>query len=240
MIIHDKYLNDVQMKLEGKGRELQLLPKVPWKTQDKTDYLLDSETRVELGTTNIHSLSMSLFTQQQDIEDKITVVGKDIQHLKGKVPYFAKIILIKIKEESDENQLYSNIKEISRSRFSLNLEGTMSRGTSIENRECIRVSKKACQKGFDFSILGSALIHKLKENKKVLNVHVYYLVDQKPLIETLRYIPKESNLITGAFNNVFGDMELDCASCVIKDVCDEVDGMREEHKKQRELKKINL
>ncbi len=232
MIIHDKYIELVNETLSGKGSELKVLKDVKWKNLDKSDFLLDSETAVELGTTNLQSLSMSLFSTSKTFEDKIVVIGKDIDKLSGKNPYFAKIVFVKLKNETDENKVYTSIKEISRTRFHLNLEGTMAKGTAIENKECIRISVPALKKGFNFSILGSSLINKMKENEQVENVQVYYIVNDDKLIDKFRYIPDETTRITGAFNHIFDGLDVDCESCMIKDVCDEVDGMREEHMKQ--------
>ncbi len=229
MIIHDKYIDIVNATLFGRGTNIKVLKEVKWKNLDKSEFLLDSETAVELGTTNLQSLSMSLFTTSKIFKDKIVVVGTAIDKLSGKNPYFAKIVFVKLKSQTDENKVYTSIKEVSRTRFHLNLEGTMTRGTAIENKECIRISSSALKKGFNFSILGSALIKKIKEHEQVENVQVYYIVNDNKLIDKFRYIPEETTRITGAFNHIFDGLQVDCVSCIIKDVCDEVDGMRENH-----------
>lgn len=231
MIIHDTYLEQIEKFLFNEGRDISIVQN-SWEIKKNSDYILATDTILELGSTNVKNANLTLCTSDRDFKDRIALIGKDIPQLKGKVNYFSKVIIVSLKEETDENTLYSNIKEVSRARLGLNFKGTMLRASSSEERECFRISKEAYKKGLNFSILGSALIHKLKKLDFVKNVQIYYIVNNKELNKSLIGYQSKIKNVTDAMNHVFDDIELDCGSCAIKEVCDEVDGMRDAHMKQ--------
>lgn len=234
MQIHDEYTKQIQELLSNKGDSLDIT-NTSWKMLEKSDYLLDSETYIELGSVNDDSLSFTVCSTTIDFEDKIVLIGKDIKKLKGKVSNFSKVVFVNIKGEDNQNEMYKNIREVERIKHSLNYEGTMLRASSLESRECFRISKSAYKNKLNFSILGSELIKKFKEYDFIKSVQVYYIVDDKETISTLSQYPKKINLLTQALNHIFDDIVLDCESCAIKEICDEVDGMRDSHKQMYKM-----
>ncbi len=230
MIIHDTYIAQIEQLLSNKGKETDIRENV-WEIKNFSDYILDSETALELGSTKIKNANLNLCTSEKSFDDKIVIIGNDIQKLKGRVDSFSKVVIVSLKEEADENTLFRSIKAISRARLGLNLKGTMLKSTTSDSLECFRISKESYKKGFDFSILGSTLINKLKTFDEVKNVQIYYIVENEELTIKLLEYQEKIQKVTGALNHVFDDIELDCGSCTIKEICDEVEGMRESHKK---------
>lgn len=231
MSIHDKYTKEIKDNLDTLGTPLTILNDTKWTMLEKSDYLLDSETYLELGTIKDNSLSFSVCSSEFDFEDKIVLIGNDINSLSGKVENYAKVVMVNMEENEDTNTTFKQIKEIERIKHSIIFSETMLKASSIEGRECFRISKTAHKNGFNFSIIGSELIKKLKSYDYVKSVAVYFIVDKQELIYELKSYPNKINMLTEALNHIFDDIILDCESCAIKEVCDEVDGMRESHRK---------
>ncbi len=233
MIIHDTYLTQIEkiLKDSSVGKEVSIV-KDSWEMKKNSDYILDSETALELGSTSVKNASITLCTCEKNFQDKIIVIGNDIQKLSGKVENFAKVVMVSLESIDDENELFRRVKSASRARLGINFKGTMLKATSTESLECFRISKDAYKKGINLSIVGSALINKIKQQEGVKNVQVYYIVDNKKLSDDIINYQDKVNQATAALNHVFDGMELDCGSCAIKEVCDEVEGMRDSHKKQ--------
>lgn len=230
MQLHDEYTKQIQAVLNGMGNSIDVVES-SWTMLDKSDYLLDSETYIELGSVKDESLSFTVCSSEVNFDDKIVLIGNDIKKLKGKVLDYAKVVLVNVESVEDQNTMYKRIKEVERIKHSLNYEGTMLRASSLEGRECFRISKSAYKKKLDFAILGSELIKKFKTYDFIKNVQVFYIVDDKETISKLHEYPKKINMLTEALNHIFDDIVLDCESCAIKEICDEVDGMRETHQK---------
>ncbi len=230
MKIHDTYLTQVKDIIGDLGTEVPIVNN-NWEIKKNSDYILDTDAAVELGSIMVKNANLTLCTSEMNFEDKIVVIGKDINKLSGKVNDFAKVIMVSLSEIDDEDKRFRTIKSVSRSRLGLNFKGTMLRSSSSESMECFRVSKDAYKKGLNFSIVGSALIERLKSIDEVKNVQVYYIVDNKELGEKLIEYSDKINQVTGALSHAFDGVALDCGTCAIKEICDEVDGMRDSHKK---------
>lgn len=231
MKVHDVYINQILENLSMRHvKECTLLGTSNWNIQKTSDFIMDKEVGVELGATGSSSVSINLCSSTIDIEDKILLIGNEIDQLKGKHPHFARVTIVQIKDQGDDNSNYKNIKAIDRAKFGINLEGTMLRASSSENRECVRISKKAKADGMNFSVLGSAFINKLKQLDFVVNAQIFYIVGDEALVSFVMEYPEKIFKSVDAMNHMFEDIELDCASCAIKEVCDEVEGMRETHR----------
>ncbi len=230
MVIHDTYLAQIEELIKNKGKTIDIV-KTSWKTQKISDYIMDSETMVELGSATKKNASLTLCTSEKDFEDEIILIGEDLQKLSGKIQTFSKVIEVSLKDEEDENALYKTIRSISRARLGINLKGTMLKATSSEELECFRISKSAYKAGINFSVIGSALIERIKIFDEVKNVRVYYIINNEELNNQLLEYSTKITQVTDAMNHIFDGIELDCGSCAIKEVCDEVEGMRDSHKK---------
>ncbi len=231
MKVHDKYVLEIKELLNGNGVDAEIKNKVSWDMLQQSDYILDSDTYIELGSTTKESLSYSVCSTGINFEDKIVVIGEDIPKLKGKIPNYARIVFVSMEDSEDQNTLFKQIKDIERSKYNVNFAETMLRTSSFNGRECFRISKKAYKNKLDFSTIGSGIINELKSNEYVKNVQIYYIVNNATLISKLQSYPKKINILSEALNNMFDNIVLDCNICDIKEICDEVDGMREEHQK---------
>lgn len=230
MKIHDSYINQILEYLKGfESKTLEIEKNTSWTLQENSDYLLDKEVAVELGSTENSSVSFNLSTSEKSFNSSIQLYGNDLNTLKGRHPDYAKIIITSINVDEDETVNYKNIKRIERMKYKINLEGMMLRASTKDCSECLRISKKAIKKDINFSTMASLLMHEILALDYVNSVQIIYVVDMPEVIKFLRGYAQNVYKTIDAMNHMFDDIELDCSTCSIKEVCDEIEGLREAH-----------
>ena len=108
-------------------------------------------------------------------------------------------------------------------------EGYMILSSSFENKENIRVSKKAIKNGLNFEILGNLYINHYKKLPGVNFVKVIFIVGDYPYIDELVKISKQVNEVTNAFDHILKDVILDCEVCPLKTICEDIEELRKLH-----------
>ena len=104
---------------------------------------------------------------------------------------------------------------------------TVSRRDMLEQ---IRVSKKAVKNGVTFSDYGSSLIKAYLKFPMVKSVQIIFITDFDRFNE-LGMICDKVRQTTDALNHILDNVLLDCNTCNLKSICDEVEGMKELHMK---------
>ncbi len=201
-----------------------------WDKTNKNEVILKSDVSVELSSNTLKGASYVMFTTSSDVEvkDEVVVIGKDISQLQSKSVPFGKVVVIKLKD-IDEETVYTKLKDLERLKFRLKLQGYMLRASTSANKECVRISKNSVDKGIDFFKIGNAFISEYKQYDFVESVTIYYITENENIVDELCKYAQKTKEITDAMNNIFDDLELDCHSCTIKEICDEVEGIREQH-----------
>ena len=111
--------------------------------------------------------------------------------------------------------------------------------SSTRHRESVRVGKEALAEGLDFTITGNRMISAFHKNASVKAVHIYYVTleeqghdayktpgfDYKALADCAG----EAEEITRTIDHIMAGGIMDCTSCGLQRVCDEVEGLRELH-----------
>ena len=105
----------------------------------------------------------------------------------------------------------------------------MVRMSPENNREQIRVSKNAIRKGINFAEVGYRYIEQYKKDPNVINATVIFITDPNIDYNTLRESAKKVDEITNTLNHIMEGLPTDCTVCQLKDICDEVEGMKELH-----------
>ena len=105
----------------------------------------------------------------------------------------------------------------------------MIRTSSRSHKEAVRVSKDAIKKGISFQNAGNLLINKYKENPAVRGVRVIFITSPEADHKAFEEIAQKNNTITETLNHIMNNVNFDCDTCNLKPVCDEVEGMRELH-----------
>ena len=237
MNMFEQYFDDVRHILaSGKFKEQAGISffdsELTWPRGRPGDIILSSDTVIELGHPQTESLAFLMWTDSPDkVRDGgITVIGPELSELaSGKAP-LGKITLIGGHGFTEDNA-YERFQEMDMVRTRLSLQGHMLRAVPQQNREWSRISKDALKKGFSLKMLGNELIREYRKLEYVDAVEVIYLTTSAEDIQRLRPTGEKVSQIVRAMNKIFDNLELDCAACDYSDVCDEVEGLRDMHKR---------
>ncbi|MEJ8554215.1 hypothetical protein [Tepidibacter sp. Z1-5] len=239
MKVFDNFIQNIKTDIKRfENKEYEVNKNSNWDKLKSSDLILQSDVGVELGHPKTKSASYIMWTNNDSIvcDNKITVIGQDLNEIKNSPIDYAKITLIKTKDY-DEEKAYEIFQEMESLRLNINLKGYMLRATNQRNREWCRVSKEALKKGFSFNTLGSELINAYKEKDFVEEVEIIFIVGNKELINSISQVGLKVTEIIKALNTIFDDIDFDCHSCNFSDICDEIDGMKEMHGKKVQGKK---
>lgn len=188
--------------------------------------ILQRDTAYELNGTG-----MSLVTST-DISDEIIIVGDDISEINDNRK-FARISIVQTEDMEDEQKAYKLIKKIEYVKYHYFPEGYMIRTSSSSHKESVRIAKSAIKDGISFNNIGNLLIKKYKEIDAVKGVKVIFVTSPNADYNSFFRIAEKNNNITKALNHVMNTVNFDCDTCNLKAVCDEVEGMRELHFKNK-------
>lgn len=200
----------------------------PWPVTENSELVMMRDSAFELGGGMNPSTNYTLVSTEVSMdEDGVFLVGKDISELSSDCP-FARIVIIKTEEIGESEEAYDAIRNMEFARYHVFPEGYMVRVSSQSNQEQVRLSSVAVRKGINFSAVGKAYIDKYKAIDHVLNVRVIFITD-KELVENLSQYAKKADDITKSLTHIYDGLATDCGHCDFKQVCDEVEGMKEMH-----------
>lgn len=152
------------------------------KKEDREGMILATDTVIELGHPATASYLIIMITQQNGVvsENKVTVIGYDLQELSPGRHSFALIMLAKSNESSEKERkvLLSSLSRCD------HLTGCMVRITS--GKIWIRFSQEALDKGITLETVGRFLFADLNKNKdKVEKAEIILIVAGKDEIDML-------------------------------------------------------
>jgi len=198
-----------------------------WPVSEKGDIILKQDAGLELGNPRDESLSLLLWTENKGLihDDRITLIGPQLKDIPEKAISFGKIVTIDGKGFNGEN-LYDRYREMSLVRFDLGLSGYMVRGVSHEMREWARISRKALERGFDLSHLGSRLINRFKELDYIEAVEVVFVTSSTEEIRAFRMVGEKAQRNFNAMRKMAEEMSMDCSTCDFEDICRDVEDLR--------------
>ena len=197
-----------------------------WPDAGNNQVLFQQDTAYELGANGKPAISSVALTDQEAFvsDDEVWLLGKDLSELTGNGPY-ARVAFVRVNEEAmgTGEKLYQTIRKIEYSRYHLSPEGFMMRISTFSHREGVRVSKEAVRKGLSFATVGKMFIETYKKQPQVEAVKLYFITDPSFPYDKLESIMERSEDITTALDHLMRDVKMDCASCKLQDVCDEVE-----------------
>lgn len=190
--------------------------------------IFKSDCAYELGETN--SLSFELSTSDIDIQDNIYLCGKDLNEIDANED-FIRITLLNVRDDKlTSNALYDRLEQIKLVKYKVSPKGYMLR-TSVGGKERVRVSKELRA---SFSQIGSAYLKEYKKLNYVNNVTIIFIVGKCDLSNEFVKLANKKKEISDTIDHILkGLMVNDCDACSVKDLCDEVEGLREIHKSGR-------
>lgn len=206
---------------------------------DKNALLFRADTAFELGGSGKAAVESVVFGDPPQNRDEVLLYGKDLRELSDDTP-FAHFTVIKLREDSDKDLRYEQLQTIAFSVFQLYPEGYHIRISPSAGREQVRVARSALEREHPLSFMnvGCSLIRLLKKHEDVESVNTVFITDQNSDYRALAELARKAKAITDTVQRTLMPDTLDCASCKMKPVCDEIEGMRELHfQKERERKR---
>lgn len=232
MKLYDESIKELLAGLDiSKAKSLDIV-NANWTDVGDHNLILRADMAYELGGgTNPAVSAMAVTCNEEFVNaDEVILIGPDLNEIKNDTPY-ARIAIVKVAEESlgDGNALYNAIRKIEYVRYHINPKGYMTRISASNNREPVRVGKEALNEGLDFAKVGKLFLDTYHENKNIEAVKLIFITDAAFDYRSLAEQAKHLEDITGAIDHIFKNVMMDCGSCSLQKVCDEVEGLRELH-----------
>ena len=207
-----------------------------WDINNKNVFLLDKEMAYELGGYPKDSVNIIIQSDNQFIDDGIYFIcpnGFDINLLeKQRHLSFGKIVLLKTKN-LDENNIYDFTQKTLIKDTKAYFNDVMTRASSKHYFINYKVSKKAIKEGFDIYKMASSIHSSYLEIDEVVNCAVIILLGDMNIYKELLPLAEKNKEISIALNHIFDGVNMDCKSCDMTDICDEIKELRAIHKKQQ-------
>ena len=204
-------------------------PSRMWRDVGEHHMILGKEMAYELGGQNTLGLSGCLCTTRSLLFPQgVYLYGNDLTQIRTSRSY-ARIVLAELEGSDDEEVLYRKFREIDYVRYHIHPEGYMARISPVSQREPVRIGKKALKNNISFGDIGQMYLERYQRISQVKNVNVIFVThkdfDYHALEETFR----KAEQITQSLNHIFTSLNMDCDTCGLKTVCDEVEGLRALH-----------
>lgn len=232
MELYNSLIKESNSLLEkGRPRVWEYRPGDAWKDIGSSELVLQKDAAYELGAMGKGSANYVLFTSSPELVDKdqILLYGADLGEIKGEVD-FARIVLLRVGLiDGDDEAVYRTLKDIEFAKYHVYPEGYMVRMSPESYREQVRVSKQALKKGISFKNIGANYITAYKKDPNVLNATVIFVTAPGYDYGAMKKLAKKANDVTGTLTHILEGLPTDCSVCALKDICDEVEGMKELH-----------
>jgi len=199
-----------------------------WTDAGYSQVVLRRDTAFELDGVGFNLVTSSC------VDDGIVVIGDELDNITADRK-FARVCLVQIEKNCNEQEYYKVIKKIDYVKYHCFPEGYMIRTTSRSHKESVRVSESALKKHISFEKVGNLLINKYKENPTVKSVKVIFVTAKEVDYKNLENMAVKSVSITETLNHTMNSITFDCDTCNFKSVCDEVEGMKELHFKNSSM-----
>ena len=198
-----------------------------WPAAKARDMVFKADTAVELGAPDQESVSFVAWTHNSClVEDgSITVVGPDLSEETRDSLAFGKVVFAGVSGFTEDN-CCGRLREMDLARFRVRLKGYMMRAVSQYMREWSRVSRKALESGFTFTILGSAMLEEIKRLEYVTDAELLFITSSPGDVRTLKPSRDRLTAYTGAMAKMTEEQEADCNQCQYRDICGETEELR--------------
>jgi len=238
--IYDKDISELKkcFNSDAYGNIKKLPSDKAWEVTAQESLVLKRDMAYELGGGMNKAISSIAFTTSSECvsDDGVYLMGEDLQDIKEDISY-ARFTFIRLNEsyikdiqEKNAEALHAALRAVDYVRYHNFPKGYMMRISSVKEREPVRVSKQAIADGMTFSHIGSEMINAYRKRKEVEAVQIYFLTSKTADYELLYDKAHRIEQITDSLNHMFNGLVMDCSSCKSRELCDEIDGMKELHK----------
>lgn len=231
MELYNHLIENTLELLKGPPKKWSFNANDKWHDLGSSELVLQKDAAYELGASGKGSANYLLFTSNAGLvsEDQVLLYGPDMGEIRGDCD-FARIVLLRIGDiDGDDEVIYRTLKDIEFSKYHVYPEGYMVRMSPESYREQIRVSRDALRKGISFRSVGMDYIAEYRKNANVVAATVIFITDPSFDYSAMKDIAKKAAAVTGTLTHILEGLPTDCTVCALKDVCEEVDGMKELH-----------
>ena len=232
MELYNSLIRETQTLLKkGSPKVWEYSAAKTWTDIGSSELVLQKDAAFELGAAGKGSANYVLFTSSPELvnKDQILLYGPDLREIRGDVD-FARIVLLRVGVlDDDDEQVYRILKDIEFAKYHVYPEGYMVRMSPENYREQVRVSRQAIRRGISFQAIGASYIKAYKKDPNVLNATVIFLTAPGFDYKAMKDIAKKASDATNTLTHILEGLSTDCSVCALKDVCDEIEGMKELH-----------
>lgn len=223
-----QYLKSYPVRRLAVGNQSKL-----WQQDSPEKLLLRGDMAYELGGGTLPAVSGLAYTSSAELvpETGMFLCGSDLPEITGNTAY-ARLTLVRLKDESgltQDEQWYEAMRRIEYVRYHVYPSGFMSRISAMKEREPVRVSKKALEQGLDFAKVGTCFLEEYGKQPEVAAVELLFITLPDFPYSELHKRAHRWGQITESLNHIFQNLKMDCSVCGLKEICDEVEGLKELH-----------
>ena len=206
-------------------------PADAWPDTGKNELVMQRDAAYELGGTGYPGVQYCCVTTGDAVDSvsETILCGLDLHEITSDCAY-ARIALVRVSsQDSVEEDRYRQLCEAAFVKYRIFPEGYMMRISPESNREQVRLSKQAITHGISFRGVGADFIRAYEALPNIVSVKVIFVSDPAADYAALEMAACVVQERMKALNTIMSGIPTDCASCRMKPLCDEVEGMREVH-----------
>jgi len=216
-----------------------------WESIPREELILKGDAAFELGGNGASATSGIFFTTNLTMvpESNVQVCDQVFTcpqnfNMESSINY-AKFVFVRLKadavENKDSQQLYGLFRKLEYVRYHAYLKGFAIRISSAQHREVSRVSAQAVKEGVSLDAIAQAFKDAYLSIPEVEAVQIYIAAIPKDMSDSgafkqLEGLSLKSEAITDSLNVIFKGLKMDCSTCGQKELCDEIDGIKDLHK----------
>ncbi len=236
MNLYDGLIKDILKVLQDYPMKKLDNLNTSWGINNKNVFLLDKEMAYELGGYPKESVNILIQSDDKFVEPGVYFIcPKDFDMKSLEIDRhlsFGKIVLLKTRN-LDENNIYDFTQKTLIKDTKAYFNDVMTRASSKHYFINYKVSKKAVKEGFDLYKMASAIHSSYLDLNEVENCAVIILIGDMPIYKDLLPLAEKNKEISIALNHIFDGVNMDCKSCDMTEICDEIKELRSIHKKQQ-------
>lgn len=201
-----------------------------WPIVDKTPFIMERDTKIELGGHPKESVSLILSSSDVDLSDmpELSFIGDPL--LMGRESHisYGKVVLLKT-DDFSEDLIYDYLQSAQMADVKMRFKDVMLRTSSQQFYTNMRISKTAASAGFDAYKMGRTMLRQFENVPHVTRAKIVLIFGDSPIYKKLISVAENAKLVNVAIYNRFEGMDMECESCAIKPICDQVEGIKKMH-----------
>lgn len=204
-----------------------------WPEHENHEMILQKDTAYELGSIGHNAVNITCVTGDTslfgELKNETILYGDELRDI-AKDRSYARISLIysdNIPENTDD--AYQALQDIDFVKYHVFPEGYMIRTSGQTCREQVRVGKKALANGISFEGIGNTFIEHYLQLKEVRYAKVIFFTAEDIPYSELEKLGNQAFDIKSSLSAIKNGLPTECSICDIKDICNEVEGLRELH-----------